>query len=270
MEDMMTHAQYQTRRIQNRHILAQLGVMLWADRGSSTVSLTPKAAPPEAPEALAHQTDPVSVPAVNTRDVKLEPSSKAAKNPRQIIDTLLKATAKTKENLTTDALSADIKAEPIAEQSSAIDSQNTVAAHAIEFHLQAIIYRQWLILVDSDALDTAGRELWMSLNQAIKNQAQRSGAAFYTKTLDYPLFTEDGNTASVSTANTSLKGFIFGCMIMANQLRHMAVLTALPDYLMLDSIHQITLHKRYQINDMLMHADIKKQFWQLIHSPSDA
>lgn len=270
MEDMMTHAQYQTRRIQNRHILAQLGVMLWADRGSSTVSLTPKAAPPEAPEALAHQTDPVSVPAVNNRDVKLEPSSKAAKNPRQIIDTLLKATAKTKENLTTDALSADIKAKPIAEQSSAIDSQNTVAAHAIEFHLQAIIYRQWLILVDSDALDTAGRELWMSLNQAIKNQAQRSGAAFYTKTLDYPLFTEDGNTASVSTANTSLKGFIFGCMIMANQLRHMAVLTALPDYLMLDSIHQITLHKRYQINDMLMHADIKKQFWQLIHSPSDA
>lgn len=270
MEDMMTHAQYQTRRIQNRHILAQLGVMLWADRGSSTVSLTPKAAPPEAPEALAHQTDPVSVPAVNNRDVKLEPSSKAAKNPRQIIDTLLKATAKTKENLTTDALSADIKAKPIAEQSSAIDSQNTVAAHAIEFHLQAIIYRQWLILVDSDALDTAGRELWMSLNQAIKNQAQRTGAAFYTKTLDYPLFTEDGNTASVSTANTSLKGFIFGCMIMANQLRHMAVLTALPDYLMLDSIHQITLHKRYQINDMLMHADIKKQFWQLIHSPSDA
>ena len=270
MEDMMTHAQYQTRRIQNRHILAQLGVMLWADRGSSTVSLTPKAAPPEAPKALAHQTDPVSVPAVNNRDVKLEPSSKAAKNPRQIIDTLLKATAKTKENLTTDALSADIKAKPIAEQSSAIDSQNTVAAHAIEFHLQAIIYRQWLILVDSDALDTAGRELWMSLNQAIKNQAQRSGAAFYTKTLDYPLFTEDGNTASVSTANTSLKGFIFGCMIMANQLRHMAVLTTLPDYLMLDSIHQITLHKRYQINDMLMHADIKKQFWQLIHSPSDA
>lgn len=269
MDDMMTHAQYQTRRIQSRHILAQLGVMLWADRGGSTISLTPKATPPDTPKALAHQIDPVSVPAVNTRDVKLEPSSKAAKNPRQIIDTLLKATAKTKENLTTDALLADIKAKPIAEQSSAIDSQNTAATHAIEFHLQAIIYRQWLILVDSDALDTAGRELWMSLNQAIKNQAQRTGAAFYTKTLDYPLFTENGNATSVSMANISLKGFIFGCMITANQLRHMAVLTALPDYLMLDSIYQITLHKHYQINDMLMHADIKKQFWQLIHSPSD-
>lgn len=251
-------------RIQNRAILSKLGVTLWADRHRATIHIHPADSQPtastEPPQAIV---SPVTQPAVS--------SIAAPKSPKQIIDTLLKSTAKPKPQASTDAPSADVATNAAIQQPSSQNPAHTdAAADAIEFHLQAILYRDWLILVDVDALDTAGRELWLSLNQAIKNQAERTGAVFIKRQLDYPLFPADIKAASVSTANTSLKGFIFGSTRMVKQLRHVAILSSLPDFLMLDSIYQITIHKQYQISDMLMHADIKKQFWQLLHSSSGA
>lgn len=258
---------------QNRQILAQLGVVLWANRDSKVISITKRGMPAAIsaiapPDQLSAQDlhSPIASRTLNLPSS--EKVSKAAnisektakistpKNPKQIIDAL-KATLQVKAH------------EPTADDTDAPERQ--VSAHAsntfqIEFHLQAIIYRDWLILIDADGLDSADRELWLSLTKAIKNEAKRTQAAFFTDALNYPLFPDDPDANCLSVASTSVMGFVFGCMRRAPDLSHIAILNKLPDYLNLSEMHQITVHKNHQISQMLIDREQKKQFWQMLHA----
>lgn len=251
---------------QNRQILARLGIPLWANRSSITASMG-KAADRTTQQTAIIQPSP-EPPVKLADDMPINPksalstSSKTApQNPKQIIDTLLKSTAKTKVKQPPSSAKTDAPAE-------FASLEPTLQTIKIEFHLQAMIYRDWLILVNVDTLDTAGRELWLSLNQAIAKQARQAGTVFLNKALNYPLFADDANadTNTISVANTTVKGFVFGCRRAVDELNHIAVLSPLPDFLTLDQMYQITIHKQYQISDMLIQAAIKKQFWQAIHA----
>ncbi|OAV12298.1 hypothetical protein AO366_0609 [Moraxella catarrhalis] len=120
-------------------------------------------------------------------------------------------------------------------------------------------------MADVDALDAAGHELWLSLHRSLTQQAKQQKLALVSRQFDYPLFEDDLTGDSVFLANISLKGFIFGCMRESGQIKYLAPLTTLPDYLNLQSIQNLTLISDYRINQMLQDGTTKKAFWQALH-----
>lgn len=240
----------------SRQILQQLGIVLWVDKNRTVLTLPATAQPVvslanKPAKQHASQSDIVSKTNSQRGDVidvpTVKPLTQIASIPHQ--STQDKHTNQTKVALPLPNLQAT--------QPSQLE---------IRFQIQAMAYRQWLIMVDVDRLDIAGRELWLSLQRAIGQAAQMHGLSCMVKKLDYPPFVDDPNANSISMANTSLKGFIFGCMRESLGLRHIAPLTSLPDYLNLQNLYQLKLHQSHQIEQMLFDKTAKQRFWQALHS----
>ena len=262
-----------TRLIQNRHILTKLGITMWAPRYTDVMTLPSWSGasmegadvkdsdlPMSSMQSLAHQSlSPKSDVPIPT----IDPQPKTAltpvgRSPKQVIDTLLKTqqakTSQPKSLLNDDRLEAD-----------QLVFESKPKAKVLEYHVKVMIYRSWMIVADVDALDTAGRELWLSLHQSLTRQAKQHQLALISRQFDYPLFEDDPESDSVSLANVSLRGFIFGCMRESGQVKYLAPLTTLPDYLNLESIQNLTLISDHHISQMLLDGAAKKAFWQALH-----
>lgn len=266
-----------TRLIQNRHILTELGITMWAPRhadmmtlpswsGASMESADVKDSdlPMSSMQPPAHQSlSPKSEVPIPPIIQSLDPQPKIAptpvgRSPKQVIDTLLKTQqAKTSQQ---KSLPNDVRLE--ADQ---LVSESKPKDKVLEYHVKVMIYRSWIIMADVDALDTAGRELWLSLHQSLTRQAKQHQLALISRQFDYPLFEDDPESDSVSLANVSLRGFIFGCMRESGQVKYLAPLTTLPDYLNLESIQNLTLISDHHISQMLLDGTAKKAFWQALH-----
>ena len=238
-----------TRLIQNRHILTKLGITIWASKYADVTTL-PSAYQP-LPQKLEISTA-LPQQSLNTQ-TQLE-STPVTNRPKQIIDTLPKTQQTKTSHLT------------LPPHHEVLDiHQSSFAAKSIEYHLKVMIYRNWIMMADVDALDAAGHELWLSLHRSLTQQAKQQQLTLVSRQFDYPLFEDDLTGDSVFLANISLRGFIFGCMRESGQIKYLAPLTALPDYLDLQSIQNLTLISDYHIDQMLLDGTTKKAFWQVLH-----
>lgn len=238
-----------TRLIQNRHILTKLGITIWASKYADVTTL-PSAYQP-LPQKLEIST---ALPQQSLNTQTQLASTPITHRPKQVIDTL----PNPKQTKT-----SHLKSLPHHE---VLDTnQPSFVAKPIEYHLKVMIYRNWIMMADVDALDTAGHELWLSLHRSLARQAKQQKLALVSRQFDYPLFEDDLTGDSVFLANISLRGFIFGCMRESGQIKYLAPLTALPDYLDLQSIQNLTLISDYRINQMLLDGTTKKAFWQALH-----
>lgn len=238
-----------TRLIQNRHILTKLGITIWASKYADVTTL------PSAYQPLPQKGVPKAPPQQNPNAQTQLESTPVTHSPKQVIDTLPK-TQQTK--------TSHLKSPPNHEVLLDIH-QSSFAAKSIEYHLKVMIYQNWIMMADVDALDAAGHELWLSLHRSLTQQAKQQKLALVSRQFDYPLFEDDLTGDSVFLANISLKGFIFGCMRESGQIKYLAPLTTLPDYLNLQSIQNLTLISDYRINQMLQDGTTKKAFWQALH-----
>lgn len=237
-----------TRLIQNRHILTKLGITIWASKYADVTTL------PSAHQPLPQKGVATALPQQSLNAQTQLESTPATHRPKQVIDTLPK-TQQTKTSHLTLPLNHEV-----------LDiNQSPFAAKSIEYHLKVMIYQNWIMMADVDALDAAGHELWLSLHRSLTQQAKQQKLALVSRQFDYPLFEDDLTGDSVFLANISLKGFIFGCMRESGQIKYLAPLTTLPDYLNLQSIQNLTLISDYRINQMLQDGTTKKAFWQALH-----
>ncbi len=238
-----------TRLIQNRHILTKLGITIWASKYADVTTL------PSSHQPLPQKLEMPTAQAQQSLNAQTQlASTPITHRPKQIIDTLLN-TQQTK--------TSHLKSPPHHE---VLDiHQSPCVAKSIEYHVKVMIYRHWIIMADVDALDAAGHELWLSLHQSLTRQAKQQQLALVSRQFDYPLFEDDLADDSVFLANISLRGFIFGCMRESGQIKYLAPLTTLPDYLNLKSIQNLTLINDYRINQMLQDGTTKKAFWQALH-----
>ncbi|MFB6349211.1 hypothetical protein ACFBZI_07240 [Moraxella sp. ZJ142] len=287
---------------QNRHIFQQLGMVLWVDKnrpitqlipwqersdlsqnlpqsssqnlaafdtlangdinGNTNNNLTKAVLEPNLPDL---STPLKQVPNLATSpEIQPKSSLPPVRTPKQALDYLLNQ-QKPSESANTEQTDENL--------SNTTDGQRAADGELeLNFHLQAVIYQNWLLLVDLDTLEMAGRELWLSLQNALFNQASqvsqanpKSQAKFITKQLDYPIFANDPSSRLVSVANASFKGFIFSCLRESNTLKNIALLTDLPDYLN-PELPALQLHDEHRIDKMLLDKMAKKAFWQQLHS----
>ncbi|WP_064646547.1 hypothetical protein [Moraxella catarrhalis] len=237
-----------TRLIQNRHILTKLGITIWASKYADVTTL------PSAYQPLPQKGVPIALVQQSLNAQTQLESTPVTHRPKQVIDTLPK-TQQTKTSHLTLPLNHEV-----------LDiHQSPFAAKSIEYHLKVMIYQNWIMMADVDALDAAGHELWLSLHRSLTQHAKQQKLALVSRQFDYPLFEDDLTGDSVFLANISLRGFIFGCMRESGQIKYLAPLTTLPDYLNLQSIQNLTLISDYRINQMLQDGTTKKAFWQALH-----
>lgn len=246
-----------TRLIQNRHILTKLGITIWASKYADVTTL-PSAHQPlpqklEISTALAQQIPKIPTQQNPNAQTQLA-STPVTHRPKQVIDTPPNPKQTKTSHLT------------LPPHHEVLDiHQSSFAAKSIEYHLKVMIYRNWIMMADVDALDAAGHELWLSLHRSLTRQAKQQQLTLVSRQFDYPLFEDDLTGDSVFLANISLRGFIFGCMRESGQIKYLAPLTALPDYLNLQSIQNLTLISDYHIDQMLLDGTTKKAFWQALH-----
>ena len=246
-----------TRLIQNRHILTKLGITIWASKYADVTTL-PSAHQPlpqklEISTALAQQIPKIPTQQNPNAQTQLA-STPVTHRPKQVIDTPPNPKQTKTSHLT------------LPPHHEVLDiHQSSFAAKSIEYHLKVMIYRNWIMMADVDALDAAGHELWLSLHRSLTRQAKQQQLTLVSRQFDYPLFEDDLTGDSVFLANISLRGFIFGCMRESGQIKYLAPLTALPDYLNLQSIQNLTLISDYHIDQSLLDGTTKKAFWQVLH-----
>ena len=243
-----------TRLIQNRHILTKLGITIWASKYADVTTL-PSAHQPPPQKGVPTAAPTQQIPTQQNPNAQTQLATiPITHSPKQIIDTLPNPQQTNTSHL---------KSPPHHE---VLDTnQPSFVAKPIEYHLKVMVYRNWIMMADVDALDAAGHELWLSLHRSLARQARQQQLTLVSRQFDYPLFEDDLTGDSVFLANISLRGFIFGCMRESGQIKYLAPLTALPDYLDLQSIQNLTLMSDYRINQMLLDGATKKAFWQALH-----
>ena len=69
--------------------------------------------------------------------------------------------------------------------------QSSLQPKSIEYHLKVMIYRNWIMMADVDALDAAGHELWLSLHRSLTRQAKQQQLTLVSRQFDHPLFEDD-------------------------------------------------------------------------------
>lgn len=242
------------KKYQSRTILHSLGVQLWATRTSQTrvldAQLTSSPSIQSDISSQLPQTSPVSV--------KTEVVNQASKQP---IGSQL---SKLQQVLKQHSQQAQHHA------SAPVADKNTIIDATISFKLQAVIYQQWLLLVDFDSIELAVKDVWLSLQNAIQNHAKTAQLAYQMRTLNYPIVANDACANQPAIINASVQGFIFSCLRGDIKIEQIFVLSKLPECLNLENLldalgSKPVINADYQLDDMRKHPDQKKVFWQLLH-----
>lgn len=250
----------QNQYIQQRLILNQLGVIGWVPKTTHTrmLDMLSVVSTTDLPCMDKVHTDPQKP----TTQSKLGTSAKVSAVPKNL----------TKNLDTTPSIldTSSSKPDTVDEQADVIHVKQEdvdVDGSAIQIHLQAFVYRHFLLIVDSDQLDMAGQSTWQSLIAALRQNTPEQGIERF----DYPMFPDDPQAGLLQVIASSFKGFIFGRKLRYPQIDQLILLTDLPDALSVKMIHQITkIHTNHRIDVMTHDKSHKKQLWQLLHSSADA
>lgn len=145
--------------------------------------------------------------------------------------------------------------------------QNLSTSQPISYHLAAVAYGSWILLVE-DRLPSVEQGVWLSLIKALENKARLDQTFYQFRQLDYPLLDDMPDADQSLIAQMSFRGFVFGLTNTDISAEFkLACLGDLPDGLksdMLDGLVKVV--QLPSLAQMSTNADLKKQFWQTIHT----
>lgn len=238
--------------IQNRHILAQLSVQLWAQRQASTamIDATNQALPPpiSSNQAIGQAAADVILQNILGRHSPTMPNSS-------------KDEQKSEQMASVPKTPTDSQADDLQEES--LDTKDSVA---VDYQMQAIRYQNWILLVDVAYLTSATQAVWHSLQQSLAAKAQSNSAKYTYHQWHFPLCEPIASQHIMNDAALAQMTFL-GALYNLSQADAV-------DYAILTDIHPaLSLPSSAQdvpsLSQMAEKGEFKKQLWQLLHSSAD-
>ena len=243
----------QQRQIQQRQILAMMGIEQWVRPDSPTTEMT--SISNEGLEQLTSQ-QPVAT-AENVADLNADTldTSLSVIAEHSLVN---EQTPAIKDAKTTDTQQVAQALEPLVEQLSVQDNiRIDIAARAdpnvdkiAPFDLQGGRYNNWVLLVDIQALSNDSEKLWQNVTQAL---------SLTCETTSFPIC---AGMDSAELANASLAGYIF--KIGRSEEVQVAALTDLPDGLVHPNLVSVPT-----LDNMLSDSKLKHQFWQQLSNQEE-
>ena len=269
MSDVQDNTRLRQRQIQQRQILAMMGIPQWVQADSPTIKMTDIVLP----ELGTHLNDSV---ATGTHGLNVELTATPILAPLYDAPVLVSNEDILEVSLTTPLLTTAIhspvtlkdEVQPyqtvektynidtlshvssIAEQPvDAFDNQKASDDQAIiaPFDLQGGRYGNWILLVDIQALTSDSQKLWQNITQALSLSCETSS---------FPIC---AGMDTAELANASLAGYIF--KLGRREDIHVAALTALPS-----GLHHSNMITVPTLDDMLSNASLKRELWEKISS----
>ena len=264
------------RRVQQRQILAMMGINQWVRPDAATLSMADIPAISESPSDLSSPS--VSLTSSQRSPVSDVSDSEAAWNTQSPVNDrhLHRIDDGSSNHLDTsdtssyhdDAYLDGEPALPTVAQVVAplVDAVKTTTAapsviHAsadkyadesnkkvLPFSLQGGRYGNWVIMVDMQTLSGDSQKLWQNITQALSMTCE---------TTAFPIC---AGMDTAELANASLAGYVF--KIGRSEEVQVAALTALPDGLTHSALTTLPT-----LDEMLADSRLKRQFWQQIAKP---
>lgn len=273
-------------RMQQRQILAMMGINQWVQPSSKTLSIAGISAP-----ALLEQTtaNPSTSSAITTEQPSIESSNIESPNINAMSDMvddesinnyyndandtdLSYSDQQSPVTYSFDSTTPDISkpavtsfVDTVVQQTSIADTNDASSfgngsfkeegfqeesfKKVAPFDLQGGRYGNWVILVDIQALNHDSQKLWQNITQALSISCE---------TTSFPIC-EGMDTAEL--ANASLAGYVF--KIGRSEEIKIAALTVLPDGLEHPSVTTVPT-----LDEMLADSSLKRQLWEQLSSHS--
>ena len=278
MSDVQDNIILRQRQMQQRQILAMMGIPQWVQADSPTINMADMVLP----EATLNHNVTTDTHILNAEQTRVQsptnqslthqsqelqsgsPVSSLNENiPTHYSETHLNTALQSPVNLTDDTnpnqtaektYSIDTLShvsqvvEPLVDSlidkfgsQEADDSQATV----IPFDLQGGRYGNWVLLVDIQALTSVSQKLWQNITQALSLSCETSS---------FPIC---AGMDTAELANASLAGYIF--KLGRREDIHVAALTTLPD-----GLHHPNMVSVPTLDEILGNAGLKRILWEKV------
>ena len=270
-------------RMQQRQILAMMGINQWVQPSSETMNIADISAPALLEQTIANTS---TSSATSTEQPSLESSNIESPNINAISDMVDDESNHSYDDANETGLSHSDQQSPVTYsfdsnapdiskpavtslvntivQQAAIDNVNNASSFedssfkennfkddsfkkVVPFDLQGGRYGDWVILVDIQALNHDSQKLWQNITQALSISCE---------TTSFPIC-EGMDTAEL--ANASLAGYVF--KIGRSEEIKVAALTALSDGLEHPNFTTVPT-----LDEMLADSSLKRQLWEQLSS----
>ncbi|WP_201546406.1 hypothetical protein [Psychrobacter immobilis] len=286
MSDIQDPLVVMQHRMQQRQILAMMGINQWVQPSSETMNIADISAPALLEQTTANPTlaNASTSSATTTEQPSVESSNIKSSNIDAIsgmVDDesinhyyddanetgLIQPEPQSPVTYSFDSTAPDVSkpavtslVDTIVEQTAIADINNTESFEAdsfkedsfkkiVPFDLQGGRYGDWVVLVDIQALNNESQKLWQNIMQAL---------SITCETTSFPIC--DGmDTAEL--ANASLAGYVF--KLGRSEEIKVAALTALPEGLEHPNLTTVPT-----LEEMLTSNKLKRQLWERLSSQS--
>lgn len=263
--DTVLQQRHLQQQVQQRQILAMMGIGLWIQPSSATLNIADVAHSTETAhidqpsvdnpvsQSMSKQ-DAVSSDAVNlTASPLVAADSEWANNVDTVTHDSDAVAARARQDMPTVA---DVVA-PLVEQTTAptnLDAfdnanfnnvDNATLDQVAAFDLQGGRYNNWVLIVDIQALNSDSQKLWQNITQALSLECD---------TISFPIC---AGMDTAELANASLAGYLF--KIGRSEESQVAALTELPAGLTHPNLVSVVT-----LDAMLADSTLKRQLWEQI------
>lgn len=264
MSDTQDEIRLITRQMQQRQILAMMGIPQWVQPHSPTINMADIALP----EAYLNQSLATDTHGLNIESTDAQTLAPLYDTPvlsanegilAEYVDALPQSPVNhNDENNLYPTLEKTYRIDTLSDASqileplvNAVDKQalSDHQATIAPFDLQGGRYENWVLLVDIQALNHDSQKLWQNITQALSLSCETSS---------FPIC---AGMDTVELANASLAGYIF--KLGRREDIQVAVLTALPDGLTHPNFVSVPI-----LNDMLNDASLKRKLWESLSNQS--
>ena len=286
MSDIQDPLVVMQHRMQQRQILAMMGINQWVQPSSETMNIADISAPALLEQTTANPTlaNASTSSATTTEQPSVESSNIKSSNIDAIsgmVDDesinhyyddanetgLIQPEPQSPVTYSFDSTAPDVSkpavtslVDTIVEQTAIADINNTESFEAdsfkedsfkkiVPFDLQGGRYGDWVVLVDIQALNNESQKLWQNITQAL---------SITCETTSFPIC-EGMDTAEL--ANASLAGYVF--KLGRSEEIKVAALTALPEGLEHPNLTTVPT-----LEEMLTNNKLKRQLWERLSSQS--
>ncbi|WP_201538027.1 hypothetical protein [Psychrobacter immobilis] len=256
-------------RMQQRQILAMMGINQWVQPSSETINIADISAPTAAYKTIQSTSSNVSIEQPSIDDLNDDISDiesvdavpnivdheTISHNYNDINDIGLNQPDEQQPvTYSFDTSTADATISPIvdkivqsvtasAKQNQPTESYRDHNIKVVPFDLQGGRYGNWVILVDIQALNNNSQKLWENITQAL---------SITCETTSFPIC---AGMDTAELANASLAGYVF--KIGRSEDIQVAALTALPE-----GLEHPNLTVMPALDEMLADSSLKRQFWE--------
>lgn len=286
MSDIQDPLVVMQHRMQQRQILAMMGINQWVQPSSETMNIADISAPALLEQTTANPTlaNASTSSATTTEQPSVESSNIKSSNIHAIsgmVDDesinhyyddanetgLIQPEPQSPVTYSFDTTAPEVSkpavtslVDTIVEQTAIADINNTESFEAdsfkedsfkkiVPFNLQGGRYGDWVVLVDIQALNNESQKLWQNITQAL---------SITCETTSFPIC-EGMDTAEL--ANASLAGYVF--KLGRSEEIKVAALTVLPEGLEHPNLTTVPT-----LEEMLTNNKLKRQLWEQLSSQS--